>query len=66
MACGHLAVDDRGQDLYYIQESRKDDGSFYAILPQAPEKGRDCSITVQYEGDKVLQQAKKICETLAL
>ncbi len=46
-----------GQDLYFIQESRKEDGSFYAILPKAPEMGKDYSITVQYEGDKVLEQA---------
>jgi hypothetical protein len=50
-------ADDQGQDIYYIQESRKADGSFYAILPQAPEPGKDYSITVQYEGDKVLERA---------
>jgi hypothetical protein len=50
-------TDDQGQDLYFIQESRKDDGSFYAILPQAPEKGKPYSINVQYEGDKVLEHA---------
>ncbi|HEY6252735.1 MAG TPA: carboxypeptidase regulatory-like domain-containing protein [Candidatus Angelobacter sp.] len=50
-------IDDQGKDLYYIQESRKDDGSFYAILPKAPEAGKESSITVQYEGDKVLTQA---------
>jgi hypothetical protein len=49
--------DDRGQDLYFIQESRKEDGSFYAILPKATETGKDYSITVQYEGDKVLEKA---------
>jgi hypothetical protein len=49
--------DEQGQDLYFIQESRKDDGSFYAILPKAPEAGKDSSITVQYEGDKVLEHA---------
>ena len=50
-------ADDQGQDIYFIQESRKDDGSFYAILPKAPDSGKDYSITVQYEGDKVLEQA---------
>ena len=50
-------MDDQGQDMYYVQESRKEDGSFYAILPTAPEPGKQCSITVQYEGDKVLEQA---------
>ncbi len=50
-------TDEQGQDLYYIQESRKEDGSFYAILSKAPEAGKQYSITVQYEGDKVLAQA---------
>jgi hypothetical protein len=49
--------DDQGQDLYFIQESKKEDGSFYAILPKASETGKDNSITVQYEGDKVLEHA---------
>ena len=50
-------LDEHGQDIYYIQESRKEDGSFYVILPKAPEAGKESSITVQYEGDKVLAQA---------
>jgi hypothetical protein len=49
--------DDQGQDLSFIQESKKEDGSFYAILPKALEAGKDASITVQYEGDKVLESA---------
>jgi hypothetical protein len=49
--------DEQGQDLYFIQESRKEDGSFYAILPKAPEIGKESSITVEYEGDKVLEDA---------
>jgi Peptidase family M1 domain/Carboxypeptidase regulatory-like domain len=50
-------ADETGQSLYWIQESRKQDGSFYAILPQAPEIGKEHSITVEYTGDKVLEQA---------
>jgi len=50
-------VTDEGQDLYFIQESRKEDGSFYAILPKAPETGKEHSITVEYAGDKVLEEA---------
>ena len=49
--------DDRAQDLFFIQEGKKEDGSFYAILPKALELGKDHSITVQYEGDKVLESA---------
>ena len=50
-------TDEQGQDLYFIQESRKDDGSFYAILPQAPPPGMEQSIHVEYAGDKVLENA---------
>ena len=50
-------TDEQGQDLYFIQESRKEDGSFYAILPQAPPLGMEQSINVEYAGDKVLEQA---------
>jgi len=49
--------DEQGQTLYWIQESRKEDGSFYAILPGAPEVGKEHSITVEYAGDKVLEEA---------
>jgi hypothetical protein len=50
-------TDEHGQDLNFIQESRKEDGSFYAILPQSPPLGQEVSITVEYAGDKVLEQA---------
>jgi hypothetical protein len=49
--------DDQGRDLYFIQESRKQDGSFYAILPEAPPVGKEASVTVEYAGDKVLEEA---------
>ncbi|MGB7845267.1 MAG: M1 family aminopeptidase [Candidatus Acidiferrum sp.] len=50
-------TDGQGRDLYFIQESRKEDGSFYAILPNAPDAGKEFSITVEYTGDKVLEEA---------
>lgn len=50
-------LDDQGQNLFFIQESRKDDGSFYAILPAAPPLGKALSINVEYAGDKVLEEA---------
>jgi hypothetical protein len=50
-------TDENGQDLYFIQESRKEDGSFYAVLPKAPEVSKEYSITVEYAGDKVLEEA---------
>ncbi len=50
-------TDDRGENLYFIQESRKLDGSFYVILPQATQLGKEYSVTVEYAGDKVVEQA---------
>ena len=49
--------DEDGQNLFFIQESRKEDGSFYAILPKAPAMGKEHSITIEYAGDKVLEVA---------
>lgn len=48
---------EHGQDLHFIQEIRKEDGSFYAILDEAPAMGQAHSITVEYGGDKVLYDA---------
>jgi Carboxypeptidase regulatory-like domain/Peptidase family M1 domain len=50
-------TDQQGQNLFFIQESRKEDGSFYVILPDAPPLGKELSINVEYAGDKVLEQA---------
>jgi hypothetical protein len=50
-------LDENGQDLKFIQESRKEDGSFYAILPEAPPMGKDFTISVEYAGDKVILSA---------
>jgi hypothetical protein len=50
-------VDENGKDLHFIQEDRKHDGSFYAVLDEAPEMGKEHSITVEYGGDKVLYDA---------
>src|SRR5882757_9008100 len=50
-------VDENGRDLHFIQEDRKHDGSFYAVLDEAPEMGKEHSITVEYGGDKVLYDA---------
>jgi hypothetical protein len=49
--------DQNGHDLHFIQENRKEDGSFYAILDEAPAMGQEHSVTVEYAGDKVLTDA---------
>ncbi len=48
---------EQGQNFYYVQESRKEDGSFYVILPEAPPLGKELSINIEYAGDKVLAEA---------
>src|SRR3989449_2882706 len=50
-------TDEGGKDLHFIQENRKEDGSFYAVLDEAPAMGQVYSITVEYGGDKVLYDA---------
>ncbi|MGA8072291.1 MAG: M1 family aminopeptidase [Candidatus Acidiferrales bacterium] len=50
-------TDQNGQDIHFVQESRKEDGSFYAILDEAPPLQKEHSIAVEYEGDKVLSDA---------
>jgi hypothetical protein len=50
-------TDQNGQDLHYIQENRKEDGSFYAVLDESPVLGQEHSISVEYVGDKVLANA---------
>jgi hypothetical protein len=50
-------TDQGGQDLHFIQQDRKEDGSFYAVLDAAPPMGQEHSVTVEYVGDKVLFNA---------
>ena len=50
-------TDQNGQDLHFIQENRKEDGSFYAVLDHPPEMGKEQTISVEYVGDKVLYDA---------
>jgi Peptidase family M1 domain/Carboxypeptidase regulatory-like domain len=46
-----------GQEIEFIQEDRKKDGSFYAILPSAARPGNDVSLTIEYDGDKVVRNS---------
>jgi hypothetical protein len=50
-------IDENGRDLHFIQEDRKHDGTFYAILDEAPTMGKEHTIIVEYGGDKVLYDA---------
>jgi hypothetical protein len=46
-----------GKDAAFIQEDRKEDGSFYALLPQPTVKGQSYSLHIEYEGNKVIEDA---------
>ncbi len=44
----------KGPKIGFIQESRKQDGSLYVVLPEPTEKNRSYEIDMDYEGDKVV------------
>src|SRR5258708_717103 len=50
-------IDENGRDLHFIQEDKKHDGTFYAILDEAPAMGKEHTIIVEYGGDKMLYDA---------
>jgi hypothetical protein len=41
----------------FIQEDKKKDGSFYVIFPEPLVKGRKYKLTLDYQGEKVLENA---------
>lgn len=43
------------KETNFIQEDRKVDGAFYAVLPEALMKGKKYKLTIEYEGKKVLE-----------
>lgn len=46
-----------GSDIDFIQEKQKEDGSFYFILPDAMVKGREYTVKIEYQGNKVIEDA---------
>lgn len=44
-------------EINFIQEKKNDDSAFYAILPEPTVKGRQYKMTIEYQGDKVLEDA---------
>jgi hypothetical protein len=45
-----------GNDIPFIQESRKQDGSFYLIFPEPMKAGTDAEITIAYNGNEVIHK----------
>ncbi|HXG67612.1 MAG TPA: carboxypeptidase regulatory-like domain-containing protein [Blastocatellia bacterium] len=46
-----------GREISFIQEPRKEDGSFYAVLPEPLAKGKPYKLTIEYQGNKVVEDA---------
>ena len=45
------------REVNYIQEARKEDGDFYVVLPEALVKGKQYKISIEYQGNKVIEDA---------
>lgn len=52
-----VRVTAKGKEIGFIQEPRKQDGSLYVIFPEPLQKGAVQSVTIEYEGNKVVQKA---------
>ncbi|HLK66571.1 MAG TPA: carboxypeptidase regulatory-like domain-containing protein [Bryobacteraceae bacterium] len=50
-------VTNGGREIAFIQEDRRQDGSFYVIMPLRMAKGSEQSLTVEYQGDRVVYKA---------
>ena len=46
----------KDHDISFIQESRREDGSFYVIMPEGMAAGRSYTVGIEYEGDKVVEK----------
>jgi len=44
-----------GKEIPFVQESRKNDGSFYLQMPEPLVKGRAYNVTFEYAGSEILQ-----------
>ena len=45
-----------GREIAFIQEDRKEDGSFYVVMPEGMAKGSAHQVVVEYSGDKVVRK----------
>jgi hypothetical protein len=42
-------------DIHYIQEPRTQDSLFYVVMPEAMTKGKQYKITIEYQGNRVVE-----------
>lgn len=50
-------VSSGGRDVAFIQQDRREDSSFYVVMPHAMPAGSEGQLTVEYMGDKVVRKA---------
>jgi hypothetical protein len=48
-------TNENGREISFIQEDRKQDGSFYAIMPAPMTAGQSYQLRIEYEGDHVVR-----------
>jgi hypothetical protein len=48
---------ENGREISFIQEDRRADGSFYAIMPAPMTAGESYQLHIEYEGDHVIRSA---------
>jgi hypothetical protein len=53
---GRVTVEN-GREISFIQEDRKQDGAFYAIMPAPMTAGQSYQLHIEYEGDHVVMNA---------
>ncbi|HWO03033.1 MAG TPA: carboxypeptidase regulatory-like domain-containing protein [Blastocatellia bacterium] len=46
-----------GREVHFIQEQRKQDGSFYVVLPEPMVTGQEYKVAIEYQGNKVVEDA---------
>jgi len=49
-------VTSAGQEIAFIQEDKKEDGSFYVVMPEAMAKGSKHEVSIEYAGDKLVRK----------
>jgi hypothetical protein len=50
-------VTESEREINFIQEPKKEDASFYIIWPEALVKGKQYKVTIEYHGNKVIEDA---------
>jgi hypothetical protein len=43
------------REIAFVQEDRKEDGSFYVVMPAPMEPGAAYTVTIEYQGDRVVR-----------